>query len=170
MEHILSQLESVRKTGNGFVAKCPVHDDRRPSLSIAQADDGRILLFCHAGCCTKDIVSALGMNLGDLFPDTIKAEQADKNREFKQRRKTDNDFAELRRRAFIAMVEFRDLTLELYDHYKLDAPEYVLKAYHMLPVLEWYLQILSTKTNDEQLELLREGILSKWANLFSSQN
>lgn len=32
------------------IARCPAHDDRNPSLSIADGDDGRLLLYCHAGC------------------------------------------------------------------------------------------------------------------------
>jgi hypothetical protein len=35
---------------------CPAHDDRAPSLSISEGDDGRTLLKCHAGCSTADIV------------------------------------------------------------------------------------------------------------------
>lgn len=59
------------KSGAGWSARCPGHDDRNASLSIAEGKDGRILLRCHAGCSAESIVSALGMNLADLFPQRI---------------------------------------------------------------------------------------------------
>ena len=38
-----------RKAGGGWMARCPAHDDRAPSLSIRDADDGKVLVHCHAG-------------------------------------------------------------------------------------------------------------------------
>ena len=49
-EQILALFENPKKSGDGFVARCPAHDDRNPSLSIAEGDDGKTLLNCHAGC------------------------------------------------------------------------------------------------------------------------
>lgn len=66
---ILERLDGVRKSGDGFIAKCPAHDDRSPSLSIKQCDDGRILLHCFAGCDVEDVCSALGLTLADLMPE-----------------------------------------------------------------------------------------------------
>jgi putative DNA primase/helicase len=48
-----------RKNGAGWTARCPAHDDRRPSLSIRSADDGKILVHCHAGCGQFAVVAAL---------------------------------------------------------------------------------------------------------------
>lgn len=45
--------------GTYGVARCPAHDDRRPSLSIRQAESGCVLLRCHAGCRQEDIIGAL---------------------------------------------------------------------------------------------------------------
>ena len=39
-----------RKPGSGWTARCPAHDDHMPSLSITDADDGKALARCHAGC------------------------------------------------------------------------------------------------------------------------
>jgi hypothetical protein len=50
-------------------ARCPAHDDTRPSLSISEGNDGRALIHCYAGCPTEKIVAALGLTLADLFPD-----------------------------------------------------------------------------------------------------
>jgi hypothetical protein len=52
------------------MARCPAHDDRTPSLSIAQGDDGRVLLKCHAGCTHRAIVDALDIEERELFPPT----------------------------------------------------------------------------------------------------
>ena len=58
-----------RRAGNGWLARCPAHEDRSPSLSISDVD-GRVLIHCHAGCKFEDIVAAVGMRPTDLFPPT----------------------------------------------------------------------------------------------------
>ncbi len=47
-----------RKAGQGWMAQCPAHDDRSPSLSIRDAG-GKVLVRCHAGCDQPDVISAL---------------------------------------------------------------------------------------------------------------
>jgi 5S rRNA maturation endonuclease (ribonuclease M5) len=44
---------------SGLVACCPAHDDRNPSLSLKDADDGRVLVHCHAGCDQARVLAAL---------------------------------------------------------------------------------------------------------------
>ncbi len=44
--------------GSYGMACCPAHDDRRPSLSIAERD-GKVLAHCHAGCDQEAVWSAL---------------------------------------------------------------------------------------------------------------
>jgi hypothetical protein len=65
-EDFLQRLEMVRRSGHGWMARCPAHDDRTPSLSIRDSDKG-ILLKCWAGCTVSDITDALGLRLADLF-------------------------------------------------------------------------------------------------------
>jgi putative DNA primase/helicase len=48
-----------RKAGGGWIARCPTHDDRDPSLSIRDADDGKVLVRCHAGCDQQKVIAAL---------------------------------------------------------------------------------------------------------------
>ncbi len=48
-----------RKAGGGWTARCPAHDDREPSLSIRDADDGKVLVRCHAGCDQERVIAAL---------------------------------------------------------------------------------------------------------------
>jgi len=50
---------SGRKVGGGWVAKCPAHDDRTPSLSICQTGDNKVLVRCHAGCEQDRVIVAL---------------------------------------------------------------------------------------------------------------
>lgn len=66
---VLSRVHA-KANGRGWMARCPAHDDRTPSLAIAQGDDGRVLLKCHAGCSHQAIVAALGIEERELFPPT----------------------------------------------------------------------------------------------------
>src|SRR5262249_25666976 len=50
-----------RKVGGGWMAPCPSHDDREPSLSITDSQDGKVLLRCHAGCAQDDLIAVLRM-------------------------------------------------------------------------------------------------------------
>jgi len=65
MYDFLSLFE-VKPTGKDqWLALCPGHNDRKPSLSIKLVD-GKILLHCHAGCSTPNIVASLGLTMADL--------------------------------------------------------------------------------------------------------
>jgi hypothetical protein len=67
---LLIRLEGVRQTGPGrFLARCPAHPDRRPSLSVRETDDGVILLHDFGGCSVPEILGALGMDVAELFPE-----------------------------------------------------------------------------------------------------
>jgi putative DNA primase/helicase len=75
-ESIAHQL-SGRKAGDSWLAKCPAHEDRNPSLAIRQAGD-KVLVCCHAGCRNGDVIAAL-KDLGvwesqSTFDDRIVAE------------------------------------------------------------------------------------------------
>jgi len=66
---MLSRLAGVKPTGRGrWVARCPAHDDKHPSLSLKVGDSGALLLYCWAGCSLEEIVAAVGVQLSDLFP------------------------------------------------------------------------------------------------------
>jgi hypothetical protein len=66
---LLSRLDKVKKTGSGqWLARCPAHDDGSPSLSVRETDDGTVLLHCFAQCPAGDVLAAVGMELGELFP------------------------------------------------------------------------------------------------------
>jgi hypothetical protein len=48
-----------RKAGGGWMARCPSHDDREPSLSIRDADECKVLVRCHAGCDQRRVITTL---------------------------------------------------------------------------------------------------------------
>jgi len=66
---LLDRLERVRSVAPGrWVAKCPAHTDRSPSLSIRELDDGRVLLHDFGGCEAADVLGAVGLTLAHMFP------------------------------------------------------------------------------------------------------
>ena len=75
IDTLLNRLDKVKQTGHGkFVARCPAHDDRSPSLAISEGDNDTVLLHCFTGCETEDVLSAVGLTFSDLYPERIGAE------------------------------------------------------------------------------------------------
>src|SRR4051794_1249400 len=70
---VLQHLKGVRSSGNGHMALCPAHEDRQPSLSISEGDDGRALLKCFAGCSTDQILAHAGLTMSDLFAQPLQS-------------------------------------------------------------------------------------------------
>ena len=54
----MARALSGKKVGKGWMACCPAHDDKHPSLSIRDSGD-KVLVFCHAGCTQRDVITAL---------------------------------------------------------------------------------------------------------------
>jgi len=63
----LELLQGVKPNGQGYEALCPAHNDKNPSLSVSEGEDGRILLKCFGGCSYDDILKAMGLVSRDLF-------------------------------------------------------------------------------------------------------
>lgn len=70
VERLLARLRDVKPSGGGWLARCPAHDDRRPSLSVAEGEGGRGLVKCHAGCGVDAVCAAIGLRVADLMPAT----------------------------------------------------------------------------------------------------
>lgn len=67
LEELILKFKEAKKNGaNSYICKCPVHDDKSPSLSIGETED-RILIHCHAGCDVKSILDKIGLEMKDLF-------------------------------------------------------------------------------------------------------
>ena len=78
VERVLSRLDGVRREADGgFVARCPAHEDRRPSLRVGRGDGGNCLLHCSAGCSTEAVLKSLGMAMADLRPAAMPAARRD---------------------------------------------------------------------------------------------
>lgn len=71
VENFLSKLENVKRNGSGWSASCPCRaGDENPSLSVAEGNDGRVLVQCHYGspCNINQICEAMEISLKELYP------------------------------------------------------------------------------------------------------
>lgn len=70
-ETLVVRLQGVKTTGpNRWLARCPAHDDRMPSLSVTERD-GRVLIHCFGGCETEDVLGAVGLRFPDIMPERL---------------------------------------------------------------------------------------------------
>jgi hypothetical protein len=70
--NLLERLDGVRKTGSDkYVARCPAHADKTPSLSVREMSDGRVLIHCFGGCETEDVLAAVGLTFRDVMPERV---------------------------------------------------------------------------------------------------
>lgn len=66
---LVARLEKAKRTSrDSWIACCPAHKDRTPSLTVRGLDDGRILIHCFSGCGAADVMAAIGLETADLFP------------------------------------------------------------------------------------------------------
>jgi putative DNA primase/helicase len=52
-------LKGRRAGRDNWIARCPAHDDRDPSLSISVGDTREVVFKCFAGCTQSDVIAAL---------------------------------------------------------------------------------------------------------------
>lgn len=69
LSDVASRLTVKHRRGDTLDCVCPAHEDRVASLTVNEAPDGKILLKCHAGCETAAVISALGLEWHDLWPE-----------------------------------------------------------------------------------------------------
>ncbi|MFZ1546390.1 MAG: DNA primase [Candidatus Nitrotoga sp.] len=80
---LLQNLRNVKRTGKDHgIASCPTanhaHGDRHPSMTWRIRDDRALLIYCAAGCTAHEIVSAVGLELSDLFPPRAEGKHSSK--------------------------------------------------------------------------------------------
>jgi len=103
---LLERLSKVKSSGSGkWMAICPTHPDKSPSLSIKLTDDSKILLHCFAGCQVTDIVAAVGLELSDLMPNDLTYRKGSKPPRFNRYEL----FDKLRDEALILSLAIRQL-------------------------------------------------------------
>jgi hypothetical protein len=67
---LLERLDGLQGRGPRWRAICPAHESRHKtrSLAVFEAEDGRVLVRCHAGCSFEQIVAAAGLEIADMMP------------------------------------------------------------------------------------------------------
>ncbi len=119
---LLPRLDGVRRSSRGFVARCPSHNDRHPSLSISEGDRG-ILLKCWSGCELEEISAALGLRVKDFFFATESDPRA--RREAQEQR-------EQQRRKQANVGEVMGFTIDA-----LREAEYFIRSRHGIDIAAW---------------------------------
>jgi hypothetical protein len=84
VDKFLGLLNGVKRSGDGWIALCPCRsDDGRPTVSVGEGRDGRVLATCHRGgsaCTLDEICTAVGLDLKDLHPNLPDKNSHDKPR------------------------------------------------------------------------------------------
>jgi hypothetical protein len=68
LNEFLPRLENVTPRGSRYMATCPAHSDKHPSLQITEGERG-LLLKCWSGCTLAEICASLQLTQQDLFYD-----------------------------------------------------------------------------------------------------
>lgn len=77
---IAAALGGARRSGRGWLVRCPAHDDHNPSCSLADGENGKLLVKCWAGCDSRDVLAALrerGLLAGNPVAAHIRHQQAE---------------------------------------------------------------------------------------------
>ena len=70
----LGQGRAPKRSGTGWMVRCPAHDDSTESLWVNDGDNGGVVLKCHAECSFENIVAASGIERNEFF-----AERSDRD-------------------------------------------------------------------------------------------
>ena len=80
IERLAERQYAPRGRDLQWTARCPAHDDHNPSLSITGLPTGNVLLYCHAGCSTAEILDVLALTFKDVFaPDTTHNQRTERD-------------------------------------------------------------------------------------------
>ncbi len=142
VDQVLELVGPVRKSGRGWMAKCPGHHDNSPSLSIREAEN-RILLHCFTGCSVGNVCAALGIGIRDLFVRNLS--QA----EWSQLQKSRHERKQADRKQQIEFGRVTDACREV---------EALLEACHCHDISQWNIEKFDRVMNavGQALELLRD--------------
>ena len=74
------EIDKHSRKSDRVQAKCPCHDDKNASLTISyNSKEEKTMLYCHAGCNTKDIVESVGLKMSDLFDKPLEINEEKKS-------------------------------------------------------------------------------------------
>ena len=96
-KHIAEALGG-RKSGNGYMCCCPAHDDKNPSLWVADGDRAKVVVKCFSGCEFVEVARALEAK--GLWP-------KDDNKEEWKKKKAQERYEQAKLRIAIAMAAIR---------------------------------------------------------------
>lgn len=68
LQLVMPRLEGAQYHGKNVRTICPSCGGKSRKLAITEGDNGTLLLHCFAGCTAHDVLSAIGLTVGDLFP------------------------------------------------------------------------------------------------------
>lgn len=64
---LLDRLDGVQLAGKGWRARCPACGGSSRKVAVTKSD-GRVLVHCFGGCRGEEVIGAVGLIWGDLFP------------------------------------------------------------------------------------------------------
>lgn len=68
IDKLLPLLSKLKKRGHDrWIACCPAHDDKSPSLTIRELENNSLLIHCFSGCDVGMVLDAIGLSISDLF-------------------------------------------------------------------------------------------------------
>ena len=85
IDTLVSRLEGVKQHGRGHRARCPACGGTSAKLSVSEADNGSVLLHCFGGCAPANVLAAVGLRMGDLFPERLRPMTDAERREARDR-------------------------------------------------------------------------------------
>jgi hypothetical protein len=161
-----AHLSRFRAIGDDrFIACCPAHDDRSPSLSGVQRG-GKLLLRCHAGCTVAAILQAMGLNWCALFADGGNHHHHN-NHHLDSKKKIESNFRKWRQsesRRLGEELRCRDIAILSIDDAVVAgtlseglAMERLAQVYDRYSELEYQCDVLVKGTDREALEIYRNG-------------
>jgi hypothetical protein len=66
LDRLAAYGSQIKAVNGQWMAQCPHHNDRNPSLAVREGDEGAVV-HCHAGCATDDVLGHLDLKASDLF-------------------------------------------------------------------------------------------------------
>ncbi|WNO28754.1 DNA primase/helicase [Microbacterium phage FlameThrower] len=67
LQEFLGKLDVREEERDGWLCRCPAHDDAKASLRVTVSEEsGKVLIKCRAGCSNTKVMEALGMTIKDL--------------------------------------------------------------------------------------------------------
>jgi len=85
IDALLPKLEGVKQSGRGYRARCPSCGGTSAKVSVSESDSGTVLVHCFGGCAPAEVLDAIGLSLGHLFPERLRPETPAERREARER-------------------------------------------------------------------------------------